>query len=45
MWDCYERAVSSSKARARLKAERELELAAKDDATSKGNAWILTKQV
>ncbi|CAM9426212.1 unnamed protein product, partial [Pylaiella littoralis] len=44
VWDSYERAVASSKARAELKAARELELASDDDAKSKADAWILTKQ-
>ena len=45
LWDSYDRATSASKARAKLKAARELELASKDDAYSKADAWILTKQV
>lgn len=44
LWDSYDRAIASSKARARLKAARELELAKDDDAKSKADAWILTKQ-
>lgn len=45
LWDCYEEAVSSSKARAKRKAEKEFELASKDDAISKAATWVLTKQV
>eukprot|EP00903_Cladosiphon_okamuranus_P019985 g18360.t1 len=44
LWDSYDRATAASKARAKLKAARELELASKDDANSKAEAWILTKQ-
>ncbi|CAM9895609.1 unnamed protein product [Ectocarpus sp. 4 AP-2014] len=44
LWDSYDRAIRSSKTRARLKAARELELASKDDANSKADAWIQTKQ-
>lgn len=45
VWDSYDRAVASSKARVKLKAARDLELASDDDAKSKADAWILTKQV
>lgn len=45
LWDCYERAVSSSRARAKKIAQKELEIASKDDATGKAAAWVLTKQV
>eukprot|EP00752_Nemacystus_decipiens_P002610 g2443.t1 len=44
LWNSYDRATSASKARAKLKAARELELASNDDANSKADAWILTKQ-
>ncbi|CAM9268832.1 unnamed protein product [Ectocarpus sp. 13 AM-2016] len=44
LWDSYDRAIRSSKTRARLKAARQLELASKDDANSKADAWIQTKQ-
>lgn len=44
LWDCYERAVSASKARARARAAWEHQLASTDDAVSKAKAWIATKQ-
>ncbi|CAM9446134.1 unnamed protein product, partial [Ascophyllum nodosum] len=44
LWDCYERAIAASKASTTLRARRELELALKDDAKCKADAWILTKQ-
>lgn len=45
VWESYDRAVKASKARAKTRAETELELAVQDDAKSKADAWILTKQV
>eukprot|EP00904_Undaria_pinnatifida_P011356 jgi/Undpi1/7350/HiC_scaffold_22.g09823.m1 len=44
LWDGYDRAVASSRAHAKVKVGGELELASQDDATSKADAWILTRQ-
>ncbi|CAM9484375.1 unnamed protein product, partial [Choristocarpus tenellus] len=44
LWDYYEEATSASQGRLQMQLARATELATADDAQSKADAWIVTKQ-